>query len=116
MTLEKQLKHYITHLFSLPKNEAWECEAIDEFANNVLDEKYCKLTPLNNELLHTYTYYSEELNRNDVRPFLLYLRNTLISMGYVDDNYDMDFIYLTDTQHTYVDQRFLLEKRDDNNE
>ncbi|WP_275250649.1 SAUGI family uracil-DNA glycosylase inhibitor, partial [Staphylococcus aureus] len=26
MTLEQQLKHYITNLFNLPKDEKWECE------------------------------------------------------------------------------------------
>lgn len=116
MTLNQQLKNYITDLFYLSNNEDWECEAIDEVANDILPEPYFMHTPLNNETLHTYTYYSEELNRKNVHPFLLYLRNTLIAIGYVDDNYDMDFIYLTDTQHTYVDQRYLLEKRDDNNE
>ncbi|MDK9867305.1 MULTISPECIES: SAUGI family uracil-DNA glycosylase inhibitor, partial [Staphylococcus] len=28
MTLEQQLKHYITNLFNLPKDEKWECESI----------------------------------------------------------------------------------------
>ncbi|WP_263640745.1 SAUGI family uracil-DNA glycosylase inhibitor, partial [Staphylococcus aureus] len=30
MTLEKQLKEYITNLFNLPKDEKWECESIEE--------------------------------------------------------------------------------------
>lgn len=116
MTLEKQLKIYITDLFHLSSNDNWECESIDEVANNILDEKYCKHTPLNNEILHTYTYFSDALNKKTAHPFILYLHNTLIAIGYVDDNYDMDFIYLSDTQHTYVDKRYLLEKRGDENE
>ncbi|MDK9867313.1 SAUGI family uracil-DNA glycosylase inhibitor, partial [Staphylococcus equorum] len=28
MALEQQLKHYITNLFKLPKEEKWECESI----------------------------------------------------------------------------------------
>ncbi|MFY2829152.1 SAUGI family uracil-DNA glycosylase inhibitor, partial [Staphylococcus arlettae] len=28
MTLEQQLKHYVTNLFNLPKEEKWECESI----------------------------------------------------------------------------------------
>ncbi len=55
MTLEKQLKHYITDLFSLPQNEAWECEAIDEVSDNILPDQYVRLGPLTNKILHTYT-------------------------------------------------------------
>ena len=38
MTLELQLKHYITNLFNLPRKEKWECESIEEIADNILPD------------------------------------------------------------------------------
>lgn len=108
MTIELQLKNYITNLFNLPKGELWNCEAIDEVANNVLPNKFCQNTPIDNQILHTYTYYNESLHQKNIYPFILFYDNTIIGLGYVDDNYDMDFIYLTDTKTTYFDQRYLL--------
>lgn len=49
MTIEKQLKHYNTQLFSLPQKEEWQCEAIDEVADNILPDQYIRLGPLTNK-------------------------------------------------------------------
>lgn len=68
MTLEKQLKHYVTHLFSLPKNEEWECEAIDEVSDNILPDQYVRLGPLTNKILHTCIYYSDTFMKNIYTP------------------------------------------------
>lgn len=56
MTLEQQLKHYITNLFKLPKDEKWECESIEEIADDILPDQYVRLGPLSNKILQTYTY------------------------------------------------------------
>ena len=37
----------------------------------------------------------------------MYYQNQLISIGYLD-HYDMDFLYLNDTQTTIIDERHLL--------
>ena len=55
MTLEQQLKHYITNLFKLPKDEKWECESIEEIADHILPDQYVRLGPLSNKILQTYT-------------------------------------------------------------
>ncbi len=31
---------YITHLFQLSNNEAWECEALEEAAENIVPERF----------------------------------------------------------------------------
>ena len=49
MTLEQQLKHYITNLFNLPKDDVWDCETVDEMANDILPEQYVRLGPLTNK-------------------------------------------------------------------
>lgn len=45
MTLEQQLKIYITNLFHLPQEEVWQCETMDEIADNILPDKYVNLGP-----------------------------------------------------------------------
>ena len=35
-TITQELKQYITHLFQLSNNETWECEALEEAAENIL--------------------------------------------------------------------------------
>ncbi|QPW15776.1 hypothetical protein I7830_05810 [Mammaliicoccus sciuri] len=116
MTLEQQLKNYITNLFKLPKDEVWDCEAIDETADNVLPEQYVRLGPLTNKILHTYTYYSDTLHEKHIYPFILYHQKQLIAIGYIDENHDMDFLYLHNTVMPLLDQRHLLEKENHNNE
>lgn len=116
MTLEKQLKHYITDLFSLPQNEEWECEAIDEVSDNILPDQYVRLGPLTNKMLHTYTYYSDTLNERHIYPFILYYQKQLIAIGYIDETNGMDFLYLHNTVMPLLDQRHLLEKENHNNE
>ncbi|MCE3427185.1 hypothetical protein LCD22_14280, partial [Staphylococcus aureus] len=39
-TITQELKQYITHLFQLSNNEAWECEALEEAAENILPERF----------------------------------------------------------------------------
>ncbi|MCD8898181.1 SAUGI family uracil-DNA glycosylase inhibitor [Mammaliicoccus sciuri] len=116
MTLEKQLKHYITDLFSLPKYEKWECEAIDEVSDNILPDQYVRLGPLTNKILHMYTYYSDTLHERHIYPFTLYYQKQLIAIGYIDETNDMDFLYLHNTVMPLLDQRHLLEKDNYNNE
>ena len=110
MTIEQQLKHYITHLFTLPKDEIWNCESVDETADDILPEQYVRLGPLTNKTLHTYTYYSETLHQRSIYPFILYYRKQLVAIGYIDEDYDMDFLYLHNTVITLLDQRYLLSK------
>lgn len=43
MTLEQQLKHYITNLFNLPRDEVWHCESIEEIADDILPNQYVDL-------------------------------------------------------------------------
>ena len=45
MTLEQQLKHYITNLFNLPRDEVWHCESIEEIADDILPQSICKTWP-----------------------------------------------------------------------
>lgn len=110
MTLERQLKYYMTNLFNLPQNEIWNCEAIDEVSDDVLPEQYVRLGPLNNKILQTYTYYSDSLHEKSIYPFILYYKKQLIAIGYIDENHEMDFLYLHNTIITLLDQRHLLQK------
>ena len=100
----QELKQYITHLFQLSNNETWECEALEEAADNILPERFINDTPLAHLTLETYTYYNDELS---IYPFLMYANNQLISIGYLD-HFDMGFLYLTDTKNTIIDERHLL--------
>ncbi|WP_422404718.1 SAUGI family uracil-DNA glycosylase inhibitor [Mammaliicoccus sp. JADD-157] len=113
MTLEKQLKHYITHLFSLPQKEEWQCEAIDEVADNILPDQYIKLGSLTNKILNTYTYYSASLHKRNIYPFILYYQKQLVAIGYIDENHEMDFLYFHNTVMPLLDQRYLLQKGDE---
>ncbi|MEO2248508.1 SAUGI family uracil-DNA glycosylase inhibitor [Staphylococcus cohnii] len=110
MTLEQKLKHYMTNLFKLPKDEVWDYEAVDEIADDVLPEQYVRLGPLSNKILQTYTYYSNTLLEMNIYPFILYYQKQLIAMGYIDENYEMDFLYLHNTIIPLLDQRHLLQK------
>lgn len=80
MTLEQQLKHYITNLFELPKDEKWECESIEEVADNILPDQYVRLGPLTNKILHTYTYYSDTLHERHIYPFTSTIKNNLLRL------------------------------------
>ena len=92
-TITQELKQYITHLFQLSNNEAWECEALEEAAENILPERFINDSPLVHLTLETYTYYNDELHELSIYPFLMYANNQLISVGYLD-HFDMDFLYL----------------------
>src|SRR5699024_3853846 len=116
MTLEQQLKHYITNLFKLPKDEKWECESIEEVADHILPDQYVRLGPISNKILQTYTYYSYTLHKSHIYPFILYYQKQLIAIGYIDETTDMDFLYLHNTVMPLLDQRHLLEKENYNNE
>ena len=115
-TITQELKQYITHLFQLSNNEAWECEALEEAAENILPERFINDSPLVHLTLETYTYYNDELHELSIYPFLMYANNQLISVGYLD-HFDMDFLYLTDTQNIIIDERHLLKQggQDQNN-
>ncbi|OHS45004.1 hypothetical protein HMPREF3270_12795 [Staphylococcus sp. HMSC65H10] len=106
----------MTNLFSLPQDEKWECESIEEVAGNILPDQYVRLGPLTNKILHTYTYYSDTLHENHIYPFILYYQKQLIAIGYIDETNDMDFLYLHNTVMPLLDQRHLLEKENYNNE
>ncbi|MBO1198283.1 hypothetical protein J3T65_09830 [Staphylococcus simiae] len=110
MTLEQQLKGYITQLFDLPQTEVWECEVVDEVADNILPEQYTKHSPLSEKILHIHTYYSDMLNTKHIYPFILYYRDQLVAIGYIDENHEMDFLYLHNTHILLLDQRYLLPK------
>lgn len=108
MTLEQQLKHYIINLFNLPKDEKWECESIEEISDHILPDEYVRLGPLSNKTLQTYTYYSDTLHESNIYPFILYYQKQLIAIGYIDENHDMDFLYLHNTIMPLLDERYLL--------
>ena len=80
MTLELQLKHYITNLFNLPRKEKWECESIEEIADNILPDRYVRLGPLTNKILQTYTYYSDTLHERHIYPLSSTIRNNLLRL------------------------------------
>lgn len=67
-------------------------------------------------ILHWYISHSrliptinDELHELSIYPFLMYANNQLISVGYLD-HFDMDFLYLTDTQNIIIDERHLLKQ------
>ncbi|PAI59957.1 hypothetical protein APW70_00010 [Staphylococcus aureus] len=95
-TTTQELKQYITRLFQLSNNETWECEALEEAAENILPERFINDSPLAHLTLETYTYYNNELHDLSIYPFLMYANNQLISVGYLN-HFDMDFLYLTNT-------------------
>ena len=45
-TTTQELKQYITRLFQLSNNETWECEALEEAAENILPERFINDSPL----------------------------------------------------------------------
>ena len=108
-TTTQELKQYITRLFQLSNNETWECEALEEAAENILPTRFVDHTPLAHLTLDTYTYYNDELHELSIYPFLMYANNQLISIGYLD-HFDMDFLSLTDTKNTIIDERHLLKQ------
>lgn len=110
MTLEQQLKSYITHLFTLPNDEEWHCESLEEVANDILPDAYIRLGPLRDKILQTHTYYSEALHKRKLYPFILYYEKQLIAVGYIDEYHDMDFLYFHNTVMPLLDQRYLLPK------
>ncbi|SUM14407.1 Staphylococcus protein of uncharacterised function (DUF950) [Staphylococcus epidermidis] len=77
-TITQELKQYMTHLFQLSNNEAWECEALEEAAENILPERFINDSPLVQLTLETYTYYNDELHELSIYPFLMYANNQLI--------------------------------------
>ncbi|HGZ4206510.1 TPA: SAUGI family uracil-DNA glycosylase inhibitor, partial [Staphylococcus aureus] len=98
-TTTQELKQYITRLFQLSNEESWECEVLDEVAENILPPRFVDGSPLTHLTLETYTYYNNELHDLSIYPFLMYANNQLISVGYLN-HFDMDFLYLTDTKNT----------------
>ena len=107
MTLEQQLKHYITNLFNLPRDEVWHCESIEEIADDILPNQYVRLGPLSNKTLQTIPT-TDTLHESNIYPFILYYQKQLIAIGYIDENHDMDFLYLHNTIMPLLDQRYLL--------
>ncbi len=79
-TITQELKQYITHLFQLSNNEAWECEALEEAAENILPERFINDSTAYMHI-ETYTYYNDELHELSIYPFLMYANNQLISVG-----------------------------------
>ncbi|MCG1164949.1 hypothetical protein K4S77_07080 [Staphylococcus epidermidis] len=108
-TIIQDLKQYMTHLFQLSNEESWECEVLDEAAENILPPRFVDGSPLTHLTLETYTYYNKELHDLSIYPFLMYANNQLISVGYLD-SFDMDFLYLTDTKNIIIDERHLLKQ------
>ncbi|EOA9114457.1 SAUGI family uracil-DNA glycosylase inhibitor [Staphylococcus aureus] len=114
-TTTQELKQYMTRLFQLSNNETWECETLEEAAENILSKRFINDSPLAHLILETYTYYNNELHELSIYPFLMYSNNQLISIGYLD-HFDMDFLYLTDTKNTIIDERHLLKEGGNNHE
>lgn len=108
-TITQELKQYITRLFQLSNSETWECEALEEAAENMLPTRFVDHSLLAHLTLETYTYYNDELHKLSIYPFLIYTNNQLISIGYLD-HFDMDFLYLTDTKNTIIDESHLLKE------
>ena len=113
-TTTQELKQYITRLFQLSNNETWECEALEKH-RKYTPTRFVDHTPLAHLTLDTYTYYNDELHELSIYPFLMYANNQLISIGYLD-HFDMDFLYLTDTKNTIIDERHLLKEGGENHE
>ena len=44
-TTTQELKQYITRLFQLSNNETWECEALEDAAENILPTSLCRPYP-----------------------------------------------------------------------
>ena len=57
-TTTQELKQYMTRLFQLSNNETWECEALEEAAENILPERFINNSPLTHLTLETYTSVS----------------------------------------------------------
>uniref|UniRef100_UPI0040401198 SAUGI family uracil-DNA glycosylase inhibitor n=1 Tax=Staphylococcus aureus TaxID=1280 RepID=UPI0040401198 len=74
-----------------------------------------KNSPLEHKILNTFTYYNDKLHEISIYPFLCYLNIDLVAIGYLD-NFDLDFIFLNDTEHIIVDERYLLEEGGKNHE
>ena len=74
-TTTQELNQYITRLFQLSNNETWECEALEEAAENILPTRFVDHTPLAHLTLETYTYYNDELHELSIYPFLMYANN-----------------------------------------
>ena len=49
-TMTQELKQYMTHLFRLSNTEEWECETLDEAAENILPARFVDNSPL--RILH----------------------------------------------------------------
>ncbi|WP_053015691.1 SAUGI family uracil-DNA glycosylase inhibitor, partial [Staphylococcus aureus] len=84
-------------------------------AENILPERFINNSLLAHLTLNTYTYYNDELHELSIYPFLMYANDQLISIGYLD-HFDMDFLYLTDTKNTIIDERHLLKQGENNHE
>ncbi len=61
-------QQYITRLFQLSEQRAWECEALKEAAENILPTRFVDHTPLVHLTL-TSTYYNDELHELSIYPF-----------------------------------------------
>ncbi|MGF2904932.1 SAUGI family uracil-DNA glycosylase inhibitor, partial [Staphylococcus aureus] len=52
---------------------------------------------------------SDTLHESNIYPFILYYQKQLIAIGYIDENHDMDFLYLhSDTLHESNIYPFIL--------
>ncbi|HGL4713133.1 TPA: SAUGI family uracil-DNA glycosylase inhibitor, partial [Staphylococcus aureus] len=54
-TTTQELKQYMTRLFQLSNNETWECETLEEAAENILPKRFINDSPLAHLILETYT-------------------------------------------------------------
>lgn len=45
-TTTQELKQYMTRLFQLSNNETWECETLEEAAENILPKRFINDSPL----------------------------------------------------------------------
>ena len=62
-TITQKLKQYMTHLFQLSNNEAWECEALEDVAENILPERFINDSPLVHLTPVSYTHLTLPTNR-----------------------------------------------------